>query len=216
MDELPEFAHVIENLNKEYSILEEQTNKLKKELSKWEKFKMPRIKVNTIDEYFAYEVKIQDFMKYSRETLLNSHNFMELIDISDYSNHNYEEEWTKITDKLKTLTNNLNDKWCEHRIFSVLDKIQPLHDFIRYFIIDELSEGKIPHIIDYLLSQIMNGVTYDSYQLDENLSLYNLCIFDCERCGDTSDHLNVCLKNDENYIINVGLFCRKCEKEVKF
>ena len=89
--------------------------------------------------------------------------------------------------------------------------MQPLHDFIRDFIIDELSENKIPHIIDYLLAQIMNGVAYDSYQLDENLSLYNLCIFDCEECGKSSDYPNVCLKNDDNFIINTGLYCKKCK-----
>ena len=211
MEELPEFAHVIDELNKEHDVLEEENKKLRKELSEWEKFKMPRIKVITPDEYFAYEVKIQDFMKFSRQVLLKSNNFMDLIDISDYSNGNYEEEWRQITSQLKKLTNHLNDSWCDHRIFSVLDKMQPLHDFIRYFIIDELSENKIPHIIDYLLAQIMNGVAYDSYQLDENLSLYNLCIFDCEKCGKSSDYPNVCLKNDDNFIINTGLYCKNCK-----
>ena len=65
MEELPEFAVVIENLNKEYATVEEENDKLKKELSQWEKFKMPRIKVKTVDEYFNIEAKIQEFMKYS-------------------------------------------------------------------------------------------------------------------------------------------------------
>ena len=56
----------------------------------------------------------------------------------------------------------------------------------------------------------MNGVAYYSFQLDENLSLYNLCTFECETCGKLSDYPNVCLKNDENFIINTGLYCREC------
>ena len=135
---------------------------------------------------------------------------MELIDISDYSNNNYNKEWIDITNKLKELTAHLNDKWCEHRIFSALDKIQPLHDLIRHFIIDELSEDNIPYIIDYLLTQIMYGMTYDSYQLDEGLSLYNLCMFECDKCGHRSDYPNVCVRNDDEYIINTGLYCREC------
>ena len=63
MEELPEFAHVIDELNKECSVVEEENKKLKKELDQWKKFKMPRIKVKTPDEYFAYDVKIQEFMK---------------------------------------------------------------------------------------------------------------------------------------------------------
>ena len=90
MEELPEFAHVIDDLNKEYSKLEEENKQLKKQLSQWNKFKMPRIKVKTPDEYFAYDVKIQEFMKLSKMILLKSGNFMDLIDISDYSNGNYE------------------------------------------------------------------------------------------------------------------------------
>jgi len=211
MEELPEFAHVIDDLNKEYSKLEEENKQLKKQLSQWNKFKMPRIKVKTPDEYFAYDVKIQEFMKLSKMILLKSGNFMDLIDISDYSNGNYEKEWEQITGLLKELTNHKNDEWCEHRVFSVLDKVQPLHDFLRYFVIESLSEDKIPHIIDYLLQEIMNGVTYDSYQLDENLSLYNLCTFDCEKCGKCSDYPNVCLKNDDNFIINTGLYCEDCK-----
>ena len=86
MEELPEFAHVIDELNKECSAVEEENKQLKKELARWNKFKMPRIKVKTPDEYFAYDVKVQDFMKLSKMILLKSGNFMDLIDISDYSN----------------------------------------------------------------------------------------------------------------------------------
>ena len=41
MNELPEFAHVIDELNKEHDVLEEENKKLRKELSEWDKFKMP-------------------------------------------------------------------------------------------------------------------------------------------------------------------------------
>ena len=139
MEELPEFAHVIDDLNKEYSKLEEENKQLKKQLAQWNKFKMPRIKVKTPDEYFAYDVKIREFMKLSKMILLKSGNFMDLIDISDYSNGNYEQEWEQITGLLKELTNHKNDEWCEHRVFSVLDKVQPLHDFLRHFVIESLS-----------------------------------------------------------------------------
>ena len=35
MEELPEFAHVIDDLNKEYSKLEEDNKQLKKQLAQW-------------------------------------------------------------------------------------------------------------------------------------------------------------------------------------
>jgi predicted RNase H-like nuclease (RuvC/YqgF family) len=72
-NELPHAVNVIDKMNEELSETQNENEKLKRELEDFHKlmnrFNMPRIKVDTVEEYHLFESKLEEFQNLIEEEL---------------------------------------------------------------------------------------------------------------------------------------------------
>ena len=72
-NELPQSVNVIDKMNEELSEVQKENEKLKRELEGFHKlmnrFNMPRIKVDTVEEYQLFETKLEEFENWFRSEL---------------------------------------------------------------------------------------------------------------------------------------------------
>ncbi len=231
-NELPHSVNVIDEMNEELyetqnklSELQKENEKLKKELEGFHKlmnrFNMPRIEVDTAEEYQLFESKLEEFKNFIEEELFGKN----LLDIVNHY-HNYglsddtmpgpgcvEDEngfIYKFINKLDELTNHVNREWCEYRIlttFEIAEKIL-------------WSGANVPHTfyIELLLGiandddgvwlpkiycELSNKFIPEWSDREENINIMNIPYYKCEKCGKYDDY-------GETEIYG-GLFCIDCQ-----
>lgn len=223
-NELPHAVNVIDKMNEELSETQNENEKLKRELEDFHKlmnrFNMPRIKVNTVEEYQLFESKLEEFQNFIEEELsgknlldivIHYHNYrlyddtMGGLGIEDEDGFIY-----KFINKLDELTNNLNREWCKYRIltaFEIAEKIL-------------WSGANVPHTfyIELLLGiandddgvwlpkiycELSNKFIPEWSNSEENINIMNIPYYKCEKCDKYDDY-------GETEIYG-GLFCIDCQ-----
>jgi len=214
-NELPHSVNVIDKMNIELSEIQKENEKLKIELEGFHKlinrFNMPRIKVDTVEEYQLFESKLEEFKNFIEEELSGTN----LLDIVNHY-HNYglsddtmpgpgcvEDEngfIYKFVNKLDKLTNHLNREWCENRILTAFEMMDKLGDSINY---TELLEIIIyGELLPKTYCELSNKFIPEWSQRDENINMLIIPYYKCEKCDKYDDY-------GETEVYG-GLFCIDC------
>ena len=110
-NELPHSVNVIDKMNEELSEVQKENEKLKRELEGLHKlmnrFNMPRIKVDTVEEYQLFETKLEEFENWFRSELPENIS-NEYINLNRVDYKKYNDFITDSTNKLDELTNHIN------------------------------------------------------------------------------------------------------------
>ena len=121
-NEIPHGINVIDKMNEELSEAQKEIEELKKnqkteEQNKFMKrFQMPRIKVNSVEEYEEKQNKLSKFCEYIMNIIATHADVDDII--------------SDLTNKLDDLTDNLNKAWCENRIITSIETYMNLKDHI--------------------------------------------------------------------------------------
>lgn len=228
-NELPHSVNVIEKMNEELSETQNENEKLKRELEGLHKFmnrfNMPRIKVDTVEEYQLFESKLEEFKNFIEEELFGKN----LLDIVNHY-HNYglsddtmpgpgcvEDEngfIYKFINKLDELTNHVNREWCKYRILTAFEVFIKTEGDVHNGEVVSLSniiiglnnnsdEEQLPKIYCELSNKFTPAYGPEWSQIDYNINMMNIPYYKCEKCGKLSDH-----GDTEVY---GGLFCIDCQ-----
>jgi len=168
-NELPHSVNVIDKMNIELSEIQKENEKLKIELEGFHKlinrFNMPRIKVDTVEEYQLFESKLEEFKNF----------------IEDENGFIY-----KFVNKLDKLTNHLNREWCENRILTAFEMMDKLGDSINY---TELLEIIIyGELLPKTYCELSNKFIPEWSQRDENINMLIIPYYKCEKCDKYDDY----------------------------
>ena len=126
-NELPHSVNVIDKMNEELSEVQKENEKLKIELEGFHKlmnrFNMPHIKVDTVEEYQLFETKLDEFVDWFRSELPENISIeLEYINSKrGSSSSKYNDFITDSTNKLDELTNHINREWCHCRILTSIN-----------------------------------------------------------------------------------------------
>ncbi len=222
-NELPHAVNVIDKMNEELSKTQNENEKLKRELEDYHKlmnrFNMPRIKVNTVEEYQLFESKLEEFENFIEEELsgknlsdivIHYHNYrlyddtMGGLGIKDEDGFIY-----KFINKLDELTNHLNREWCEYRILTAFEVFIKTEGDVHNGEVVSLSniiiglnnnsdEEQLPKIY----CELSNKFIPEWSNSEENINIMNIPYYKCEKCGKYDDY-------GETEIYG-GLFCLDC------
>jgi hypothetical protein len=228
-NELPHSVNVIDKMNEELSETQNENEKLKRELEEFHKlmnrFNMPRIKVDTVEEYQLFESKLEEFKNFIEEELSGTN----LLDIVNHY-HNYglsddtmpgpgciEDEdgfIYRFINKLDELTNHVNREWCEYRILTSFEVFIKTEGDVHNGEVVSLSniiiglnnnsdEEQLPKIYCELSNKFTPAYGPEWSQIDYNINMMNIPYYKCEKCGKYDDY-------GETEIYG-GLFCIDCQ-----
>jgi hypothetical protein len=229
-NEMPHEVNVIDKMNEELNEVQKENDNLKKKIGEYDKimkkFQMPRVKVESVEEYQLLEKNLDELGEFIDSETSN----LSSVDLHNHY-HNYgnsddimlgpgciedENEFIyKSISKLDDLTNHQNREWCEHRILIAIEMFMK-------------TEGDVHTGIEVNLSGIIFGLnnnrdqaqlplTYcelsrlnrPSWTDQEDLSgmqghnILNIPYYNCENCGKLDDY-------GEPEIYG-GLFCIDCQ-----
>ena len=239
-NEYPYGINIIDKMNQE---LEEAQNKIK-ELEEYQnkckeyeiilkKFKMPRIQVNSVEEYKEYDRKLAEFGIFCENSLENGKLPQILSEEakweigSIYSTSEQKEalknledqrmEWCcKLIDKLDELTNHQNREWCQYRINKAVNEFRKsgqtsLNDFKEFiygedWVDENYKEGEYTYGELSKLQRMKGEDWSDNGEFSRAVNLEYICYYKCERCGLFDD----CLNDPEEYG-NI-LLCLPCQE----
>jgi hypothetical protein len=213
-NETPHEVNVIDKMNEELDEVQKENDNLKKKLEEYDKimkkYQMPRVKVESVEEYQLLEKKLEEFEEFID---VESNNFSS-VDLHNHY-HNYGRHYDmmhgpgciedengfiyKSISKLDDLTNHQNREWCEHRILIAIEMFMK-------------TEGDVHTGIEVNLSGIIFGLNNNSDQAQlpltycelsrlnrpswtdqEDLSgmqghnILNIPYYNCENCGKLDD-----------------------------
>jgi hypothetical protein len=205
--EMPHGIHVIDKMNEELSALQKKYGDLEKKINK---FKIPYIVVDTVEEYKTYDDiicnhlkhKITDFLR-DEETGLFAlirgsggmpDTLLHAFQISWGKNYRCADRETckeKIINELDDITNNKNKEWCEVRIDIAFETCLKDKPALRYEAIDEedLIDDLIHHIYndencDYLPTIYIDTCSeHSKYSSPGRHALYDLVSYKCKKCS---------------------------------
>ena len=169
-NEMPSGVNVIDKLNEENDELQKENEKLQKENKKHDqmmkKFQMPRIKVDTSEEYTEIYKKIEVFGDF-----IDGLDYEELKNKSDI-----------IVNKLDELTNHKNKEWCEYRVYiTIAENEDPSSEIVAgdWLINPERTPSYEDACIVYEPEWSNRG---------QNINLWNMCYYHCEKCNKLDDY----------------------------
>lgn len=198
-NEMPSAVNVIDKLNEENDELQKENEKLRKFKEKQEtmmkKFQMPRIKVDTVEEYNEMEQKVYAF----GESLIEFADLerMEMVRTMPGSWHiDPPDEINRIIGELNRITRNLNREWCEYRV-KISFEIFAEHEGsgLRSTDVSCITSSKLSDIILGLEEELPEiycelstfYIPEWSYR-GENVNLLNMCYYHCEKCNKLDDY----------------------------
>lgn len=218
-NEMPHEVNVIDKMNEELDEVQKENDNLKKKLEEYDKimkkFQMPRVKVESVEEYQLLEKKLDELGEFIKVESNNCssvdlhchfHNYGLSDDImlgpgciEDENGFIY-----KLTNKLDELTNHQNKEWCEHRILIAIEmflqfSLPPLHPEYISDMIGLSGEDYLPKIY-YELSNL--HIPEWSCR-NEHHNILNIPYYNCENCGKLNDA--------GDYEAWGGLFCIDCQ-----
>ena len=217
-NELPHAVNVIDKMNEELSESQKENEKLKIELERFHKlmnrFNMPRIKVDTVEEYQLFESKLEEFENFIEEEL-SGKSWLDII--KNYHNYGLSDDIMpgpgcvedvngfiyKFINKLDELTNHLNREWCEYRVLTAFEMVEKIlwsgGDGGSAELLGITNDGEwLPKIY----CELSNKFIPEWSQRDENINMMLIPYYKCDKCGKLSDH-----GAPEIY---GGLFCIDC------
>jgi hypothetical protein len=241
-NEMPSEVNVINKMNEELSEIQKENDNMKNELDNMKqeldkylkvmnKFKMPRIKVNSVEEYKEFETKLEEFGEFidsemddqTTRSFMHSH-LRNYGHIEDTNAILYNPNLVILIDKLDGLTNRLNREWCECRILTSVEM------FIK-------TEGNIHHGEEVKLSDIIVGINDndDNEQLpstycelsrlnrptwtgpiditeQQGHNILNIPYYNCEKCGKLDDYGAVWHHTLPEFYGN-SLLCINCQDD---
>jgi hypothetical protein len=204
-NEMPTSVNVIDKMNEEYDELLVKIKQLEQERDKYKynhpllnRFKIPKIKINSVEEYENYENKKEIFVE-NIKNLMNGYDNLSMTLWEGVNAINgYEREHkpdgldlvNNIIDELYALTNNMNKEWCKLRILHALELSGILGgcDNIDIDVIVNnimMVDGEIGSCSEYYsLNGLSECITKEWTCEDDGLhNLYCLCYYNCENCG---------------------------------
>jgi|TARA_B110000503_G_C7065693_1_gene378647 hypothetical protein len=202
-NEMPHGINVMAKLDEEYEEAMDRIKQLEAELSiykdKLNRFKVPKIKVSSVEEYEIYERAIELFEENVGMLLEDEDN----LSLKLYGDMNYDgihgmetpSLVDKIIEELNKLTEYQNEEWSRFRVLQAcevsgcaipVDKVNS--EIILGNIMLSGCEG-------YTITHSLEGIT-ESHKFpvcwpdDEGrtLNLYTLCHYTCEKCGKEGDY----------------------------
>jgi len=173
-NEMPHEVNVIDKMNEELAEVQKENDNLKKKLEEYDKimkkFQMPRVKVESVEEYQLLEKKLDELgefiefeeskYKYAiRNKPETAHEHLGLPYYKDDSGYLPSEIFDHpvgasiytLIEELDELTNHQNREWCEHRILTAVDMFMK-------------TEGDVHTGIEVNLSGIIFGLNNNSDQ----------------------------------------------------
>jgi len=233
-NEMPSAVNVIDKLNEENDELHRENEKLRKFKENYDKmmkkFKMPRIKVDTAEEYTEMNRKLEAFGEFIDELDYKENHKYIFEDFWNYSNSNYVGKYENlrfdltgghsnelknngviptIINKLDELTNHLNKEWCEYRVLTAVETYMGDTSFkLSQLIFGHCLGHDLPTLyveLSYQNTEIIDEEIYDDYD-DQIINLCRLHYFHCEKCNKLS-----C--NGEPEMYDNRLLCPDCECE---
>ena len=211
-NEFPDGINVIDKMNEELEEAQKEIETLKKKEEKYDKvmkkFQMPRIKVDSVEEYKEKENKLEEFNEYIKNIMIDD-NFNTRYEGLELEFHNYglsddihhgpglvedpDAIIYKIIDKLDDLTDNLNKEWCEKRILTSIETCINLKEERDGYhrlenIISEYEYWQDLPTVYFELSLMNTFKDEDHYDDEQILDLANIWYYDCEKCGKSSTY----------------------------
>jgi len=215
-NELPHAVNVIDKMNEELYETQNENEKLKMELEGFHnlmnRFNMPRIKVNTVEEYQLFESKLDEFENFIEEEL-SEKSWLDII--KNYHNYGLSDDTMpgpgcvedvngfiyKFVNKLDELTNHLNCEWCENRILTSFEMMDKIGDSINC---TELLEIILcGEFLPKTYCELSNKFIPKWSQRDENINMMIIPYYKCEKCDKYDDY-------GETEVYG-GLFCIDCQ-----
>jgi len=160
------------------------------------RFNMPRIKVNSVEEYQLFESKLDEFQNF-----INNYN-----DVGSYKTisgefmnwnlPNFNKSSTCIQgfiDELDDLTNNINQEWCEYRILTSVEMFikneGDIHgkDVDLVNIILGLNNNNNEEQLPKIYCELSDKVTEWSLS-DDHVNILNIPYYECGKCGKLDDY----------------------------
>ena len=189
-----EIVDVIDKMNDELTEVQTENDIFKKQQDEHDiimkKFQMPRIKVNSLEEYKEFHRKLGGLKNwlgyYEKDAIIQ------------------EDDKEYLIKRLNKLTRNKNKEWCEYRIQIAMNTFHcvpyaddDLIDFdFKDLVLGSDSWTQLPEVYREL-SQLYIPEWSDR---DENHDIENICYYNCETCGKTEDI----------GIVKDKLYCLKC------
>ena len=201
--EMPHGIHVIDKMNDELADLQKKYGDLEKKINK---FKIPYIVVDTVEEYKTYDDLICNHLKHKITDFLRDKEtgLFALISGSggmrDTLLHAFQNSWwknyrcadrgtcrEKIINELDDITNNKNKEWCELRIDIAFETCLKDKPALRYEAVNEedLIDDLIHHIYDgnYHLPTIYIDTCSEHSSIRSGHALYDLVSYKCKKCS---------------------------------
>lgn len=214
-NELPHSVNVIDKMNIELSEIQNENEKLKMELEGFHKlinrFNMPRIKVDTVEEYQLFESKLEEFKNFIEEEL-SGKSWLDII--KNYHNYGLSDDIMpgpgcvedvngfiyKFVNKLDELTNHLNREWCENRILTSFEMMEKIGDSVNYTgLLEIIIYGEL---LPKTYCKLSNKFIPKWSQRDENINMMLIPYYKCDKCSKYDDY-------GETEVYG-GLFCIDC------
>jgi len=213
-NELPHSVNVIERMNEELYEVQKENKKLKMELEGFHKlmnrFNMPRIKVDTVEEYQLFESKLEGFENWFRSEQPENISNEYINSKRGSSSSKYNDFITDTINKLDELTNHINREWCQCRILTSIDMfiktegdIHCEEEVCLINIIIGLNNNSDEEQLPKIYCELSNKFIPEWSQSDEHINMMNIPYYKCEKCGKYDD-------GGETEIYG-GLFCIDCQ-----
>ena len=226
-NEMPHEVNVIDKMNEELDEVQKENDNLKKKIEEYdkimEKYQMPRVKVESVEEYQLLEKKLDELGEFIDSETSN----LSSVDLHNHY-HNYGKSGDimpgpgciedengfiyKSINKLDELTNHQNREWCEHRILISVEmfmkKGNGVHPEYISDIIGLYDEDYLP--LTYWELSRLNRPIWTVTEKDpeyrqntEATCILNIPHYNCKKCGK--------LDNYGEPEIYGGLFCIDCQ-----
>lgn len=223
LKDMPECAVVIEGMNKEFDEAMERIKELEKERDyykhnhlKLKRFQVPKIKVDSVEEYNEYESRIEEFEQTVGNLLDASNNLIEdlsigLHNIAECTADGSNNIVTNLIYALNQLTNNINPEWCRFRILHAIELSFGTDEYqFKDVVLGNIMMTCCGELVEAPTYYSLDGITpshnlsgWDGEDEERTLNLYNLCYYTCEKCGNEDDY-GLCEKTNQ-------LLCCDCQ-----
>ena len=222
-NDMPNGINVINKMNEEFLELQKENDKLKEENNKLKdknesyekfmrKFQMPRIKVNTVDEYQQIEIKMNEFSEFIENSLEEgklpspAKDCVGLYEDPYAASDIADNYCLKLTEALDDLTNHQNIEWCKYRIKISIEIFKKLCEQNHQHIAPGTAANIFSDIIFGIETELPNSFGFCEQALPSvyqelsdiyepkwseaggNICLLRLCYYNCEECGKLDDY----------------------------